>query len=189
MRLDAALPRSPLHPPKEGVMSRTTKADIQGFSLIELLLVVAGGVILLGSAVPALNTMLDQYRIRMTAESIVSQLQFARMKSVSSNEPFRVNFPAAQRVFQVETSGGNLVAGPFSLARGVVWNSTDSGDEVTFPGRYVTFLPTGNVALSGNGSAGRAKLIGRTGVRIDIVVSTGGVIRQTQPYDNPPAPF
>lgn len=151
-------------------------------------MVVAGAVIVLGIAIPVVDTAMDGYRVTLAAQAITSQLQFARMKSVSSNESFRVSFPSG-RVYQVETSTGDIVAGPFSLPVNINWNTVDAGDGITFPGRYVQFTPTGNVATSGPGSAGRAKLISRGQVRVDVLVDIGGVIRQTQPYHNGSPPF
>jgi len=156
--------------------------DRSGFSLTELAVVLLGGMILLAAGVPVLNTTMDQYRLVLTAQSITNQLQFARMKAVSSNEAFRVNFPAGQEIYQVETDAGVVVAGPFNLPHGVRWNSVDGGTGITFGGGFVTFLPTGNVPTSGNGTAGSAKIINESGIRIDVVVSTGGAIRATPSY-------
>ncbi len=159
-----------------------------GFSLLELCLVCAGAVILLAAGVPMLNTAVNQFRLTLVGQNIATELQFARMKSVSSNESFRVNFPAGQRFFQIETAAGGVIAGPFWLPDGVNWNTVD-GPDVTFGGRFVLFSPTGDAASVGDGSAGRVKIINRFGNRIDIVVDPGGIIRQTRVYPSPPAPF
>lgn len=164
-------------------MSRQT-----GFTVTELLMVLAGVMILLGIGLPIVTTTMDSYRLTLAAQGVTSQLQFARMKAVSSNESFRVSFPSGTQ-YQVETSAGNVVAGPFTLPRNISWNTVDGGEGVTFPGGYVSFTPTGNIASSGNGSAGRAKLISTERVRVDVVVETGGVIRQTPPYNSASPPF
>jgi hypothetical protein len=75
------------------------------------------------------------------------------------------------------------------LPRGVTLNTTDGGDGVSFPGDEIVFYPTGSLPVSGTGSAGRVKLIGRTGMRIDIVVDGGGMTRLTPTYKSPPAAF
>jgi len=160
-----------------------------GFTIPELIIVIMVSLVLLSIAVPAVNSIMDHYRVVLTAQTISSQLQFARMKSVASNESFRVNFPAGQRLYRVEDSSGNVIAGPFYLPKGVDWNSVDSGSGITFQGNYVSFTPTGNIPTSGNGSAGRAKIINQSQVRVDIVVSSGGVIRQTPAYKTATAPF
>ncbi len=161
----------------------------EGFSLIELGVVLMGGLILLAAAVPVVTTAWNQYRLVLAAQSVSAQLQHARMKSVSSNESFRVHFPSGQNVYQVETSTGTVMSGPFSLPPYVSWNNIDTGTAVSFPGRYVSFLPTGNIPTSGNGSAGRVKLINPSGYRIDIVVVSGGVIRQTPAFRTATPPF
>ncbi len=160
-----------------------------GFTLVELCMVIAGGVILLAIAVPVLDTVMNGYHLTLAAQSIVTHIQFARMKSVSSNESFRVDFPGGQRFYQIEASDGSVVAGPFWLPGDVAFNNTDPGAEVTFGARFVSFSPTGDVPAAGPGSAGRVKVISRSGGRIDIVVGTGGIIRQTPVYKAPPAPF
>jgi len=161
----------------------------RGFSLTELVVVLFGGMILLSIGVPILGTTLDQYRVVLAAQSVTNQLQFARMKAVSSNEAFRVNFPSGTGDYRVETSTGDIVAGPFTLPQGIQWNTEDGGAGVTFPGRFVVFSPTGSVPAAGNGATGRAKLINQSGVRIDIVVAVGGSVRATPTYKSPPAPF
>ncbi len=172
------------------MVSRHISKEEVGFSLTEIVLVIFGGLVLLTIGVPVVNTALDQYRVVLAAQNIANQLQFARMKAVTSNEPFRVNFPAGQNSYQVETPAGVLVSGPFFLPDGIRWNTVDSGAGVTFPGRFVLFQPTGNLppALQ-NGSTGRAKLINRSQYRIDIVVSTGGSIQLTPAYRTSTPPF
>ena len=165
-----------------------------GFTLTEIVIVMFGGLILLAIGVPVLNSTLDQYRLVLDAQNIASQLQFARMKAVSSNEPFRVDFPAGQDDYRVETidlvsGNANLVSGPFFLSQGIQWNTVDTGTGVTFPGRFVVFLPTGNVQPTGNGSAGRVKLINRSQIRIDVVVDLGGTVRITPTFRNATPPF
>ena len=147
-----------------------------GFTVLELCAVLAGMIILLGAAVPMLDNVINQYRFTLVAQNIATELQFARMKAVSSNESFRVNFPANQRFYQVETNAGDPIAGPFWLPDGV--NIT----EVTFGGRFVSFSPVGDASTVGNGSAGRVKIVSRLGKHIDIIVGTGGIVRQTPVY-------
>ncbi len=168
---------------------RLMRRDEEGFSLTELGAVLMGILIMLVAAVPVVSTSWNQYRLILAAQSISAQLQHARMKAVSSNESFRVHFPGGQNTYQVETSTGAIIAGPFFLPRSVAWNDSDTGSAVSFPGRYVSFRPTGNIPTSGDGSAGRVKLISASGYRIDIVVEGGGGIRQTPAFKTTTPPF
>jgi Tfp pilus assembly protein FimT len=160
-----------------------------GFSQMELLLVLAGGSILAAMALPSLSTMLDSYQTVFAAQEVATELHYARLKAIQSNESLRVSFPSSTSTFRVELEDGTVLKGPFYYPRGIGLNTSDDGGAVTFPGNYVIFNPDGSVPASGNGSVGRVKLISRNGLRIDIVVSRGGIIRQTAAYKRPPAPF
>ena|SRR5438093_3545619 len=158
------------------IQAAKSRSKEAGFSLTELVLVIVGGTIIMVAATPALTRVLDSYRVVLAAQGIASQLQFARMKSVSSNESFRVEFPSGTNQYLVSSgaAGGEVIAGPFFLPRNISWvgvpfNAT-SGKAV--------FLPTGNVPAGGNGSAQIQNAAGRT---FTIAVDIGGVIRQTSP--------
>jgi Tfp pilus assembly protein FimT len=160
-----------------------------GYSLAEVLVVLCCFIIFAGIAVPELDTMMDQYGITMAAQQLAIQLQSTRMKAVASNEPLRVHFLPSSNTYRVETSTGALHTGPYSLPRGTTFNRTDTNTPITFSGQYVSFLPSGNVPTSGDGSAGRVKLISRTGIRIDILVTSGGMVRSTPTYKTATPPF
>ena len=94
---------------------------------------------------------------------------YARMKAVSSNEEFHVNFPNGMNYYQVESDSGSVIAGPFYLPPGVNWNNGCGGTDVSFGGKFVDFLPAGNIPLSGHGSAGRVRIVNTAGSKIDVV--------------------
>jgi prepilin-type N-terminal cleavage/methylation domain-containing protein len=79
----------------------------RGFSLIELMLVVAVVAIVGVIGIPAINNMLPSLRVSSSARAVERQLQTARLKSVSSNRPIRVRFncPAADQYRMVELIG------------------------------------------------------------------------------------
>jgi prepilin-type N-terminal cleavage/methylation domain-containing protein len=160
-----------------------------GFSLMEILVVLMAASILAAIGIPVMSTVIDQYNLVLAAQGVSSQLQFARMKAITSNESLRVNFPASTRQYQVELSDGTIFKGPFFYPKTIRPNNVDSDTPITFPGSFVAFQTNGTIPTSGNGSAGRVKLINQAGMRIDIVVSSGGVIKQTPTYKQPPAPF
>jgi len=156
-----------------------------GFSLIEILIVLAGAGIIAAVAVPGMTEMLNNYNSAFAAQEISTQLHFAKLKAISGNEAIRVSFPDANS-YRVELLDGTVLRGPYFYPKEIGINTGEGG--VTFPGNFVTFQSDGTVPATGNGSAGRVKLISRTGLRVDIVVGTDGLIRQTPPYhyDSPP---
>jgi hypothetical protein len=160
-----------------------------GFSLAEVLMVMCCATILAGIGLPVLGTMTDSYGLALTAQEITVELQYARMKAVTSNEPIRVHFLSTPPSCQIEADDGSLISGPYGFPPGIVLNTSDTGSAITFPGSYVTFLPAGSIPPAGDGSAGRVKIINRSGVRIDIVVSTGGMIRATPAFRISSPPF
>jgi Tfp pilus assembly protein FimT len=159
-----------------------------GFSLIEMMVVLCGAGIIAAMALPGLTNMQNNYNTVFAAQEIGTQLHFAKLKAISSNEALRVNFSNATS-YRVELSDGTLIRGPYSLPVGISLNTVDGGTGVTFTGSYVTFQPDGTVPVSGNGSMGRVKLISRDGLRVDILVDGGGLIRQTPSYKTSSAPF
>jgi len=156
------------------------------FSLTELALVLLGGMIILAAAVPAVNVLLDQYRVVLAAQAITSQLHYTRMKAVSSNESFNVFFDTTSNTYSVRDGANAIVAGPFFLPRNISWNTSGGGDPVAFDSDFVTFLPTGNVPATGPGSPvglnPSVKIVSTRGVQIDIQVALGGVVRQSKAY-------
>lgn len=160
-----------------------------GFSLLEILIVLAAAMVVLAMAVPVATTIIARNRLNLAAQQIVVQMQFARMKAISSNEIIQVNFPEGREAFQVQSAEGTIISGPFFLPRGLTWNAADGGTGLTFAGGYVAFQEAGDLPSAGNGSSGRVKLISDSGDRIDVVVRLGGLIRQTPVYTSPPAPF
>lgn len=170
-------------------MTRKSLNSNGGFSLTELLIVVAGASVLLSLAVPVVGTVLDQYSLIMAADQLATHLQSARLKAVSSNETFRLRFGPLARAYRIESEAGEVTAGPFWLPRGVSWNAADTGTAITFPGNFVAFLPTGSLPAGGDGSAGRVKIVNQTNRKIDIVVSSGGMISRTPTYQTTSPPF
>jgi len=158
-----------------------------GFSAPELMVVISVAAILIAVAVPSVNSTLNQFDLVLSAQQLASEIQYARMRAVASNETFRVRF--TDRNYQVELENGTIHAGPFSFPRNVLLNRADGGDPVDIPGDQILFLPTGSLPVSGTGSAGRVKLISREGLRIDVVVDGGGLVRLTPTYKSPPAAF
>jgi Tfp pilus assembly protein FimT len=159
-----------------------------GFSIIELLIILAGAAILAAIALPSLGEMTSNYNIIFAAQEIGTEMHFAKFKAISSNEAYRVRFPT-DNSYQVELSDGALIRGAFSLPPHVQPNTADTGHAVTFPGNYVLFQPNGTVPISGNGSIGRVKLISNNGLRVDVLVDSGGIIRHTPPYKGSTPPF
>jgi prepilin-type N-terminal cleavage/methylation domain-containing protein len=77
------------------------RQSCRGFSLTELLIVVAVGTIILTFAVPAMQASLAASRLQSSAIQLASELNFARTIAVSRNAIFEVRMNAGQRSFQI----------------------------------------------------------------------------------------
>jgi len=78
-----------------------------GFTLTELLIVVALFAIMAGIAVPLLINVADGIKLGQATRDVERELQAARLRAVSSNQPMRVRFncPAAGQYRVVELVG------------------------------------------------------------------------------------
>jgi prepilin-type N-terminal cleavage/methylation domain-containing protein len=63
-----------------------------GFSLVELVIVVAISLIVTAMAAPSVRQVLDNYRLNASGHDVASVLQQARMAAVQSNQPYYVQF-------------------------------------------------------------------------------------------------
>lgn len=85
----------------------TCLREDRGFSLIELLAVMAFAAIIFAMAVPSLRRQLDSMRLGEATRTVERELQSARLRAVTSNRRLRVrpNCPAAGSLRMVEVLG------------------------------------------------------------------------------------
>ena len=136
----------------ENLPARRRAAE-RGFSLIELIVVLAllGLVVLVG--MPALDDWLERYRVRTAAQNLAADMQLQRMRAVSRNRQHRITFDAANSqytLFESDGGGGWTQLGPVanSLPQGVTFSST-LGDpiQLAFGGNpdIAIFHPDGSI--------------------------------------------
>ena len=127
----------------------------KGFSLIELLIVIAILATILSMAVPNFNRYRDNANLREAAGEISGDIQLYKQSAIAENREYRVNF--------------NAVANTYTIQKQTAFNSTTYNDVITknvgagnanivmsnspsfFPGglTYVRLDPRGT---SGNGT-------------------------------------
>ena len=93
-----------------------------GFTVIELMVVLAVAVIVMGVALPNMMSWLPTYRLSAGARQLAGNLQLARMKAISQNTKYRLNFgvlPSTSYTFEKDDGGFATESGPFSLPNGI----------------------------------------------------------------------
>lgn len=76
----------------EAAIFKAKQKQPGGFSLMELLVVVAILALLVGLATPAINSTLRSSNLSATGQAVVDQLNFARQTALSRNLPVEVRF-------------------------------------------------------------------------------------------------
>ena len=93
-----------------------------GFTVIELMVVLAVAVIVMGVALPNMMSWLPTYRLSAGPRQLAGNLQLARMNAISQNTKYRLNFgvlPSTSYTFEKDDGGFATESGPFSLPNGI----------------------------------------------------------------------
>jgi len=104
-----------------------------GFSLIEMLTVIAIFSILCTLAIPGLFQWLPKHRVGSAARDVKSTLEFARANAIRTNADVTVSFDWANERLTVNSGGATLRTR--QLTGGVDLQDVDLGPAVTFNGQ------------------------------------------------------
>jgi general secretion pathway protein H len=144
-----------------------SKRGVRGITLIELAVVMAIIAIMGVFMAPAIGEWLDNFRIRQAARDIVSNLQFAKMKAISSRMEYRVSFNLADDTYMLEKNDGGW------QQEGSVFHVPRDVDiaSVTYDPPRVKFDP------DGTSSSGHITIDNKQGKQYKVVVYYTGRIR------------
>ena len=150
-----------------------------GFTVTELMVTIGVAGILMGIAVPSLLSWLPTLRLSSASRQVAADLQLARMRAISQNVPFGLNFAtngaSSYVVFRDSNNNtvfdaGELDRGPFSLPEGITVSAAMC---LVFQARG-TASSTGTITLQ-NGSATQGVVVSVVGrVKVDPAVHGGG---------------
>ncbi len=143
--------------------------SVNGFSLIELLLVVALVAIIASVTLPALNGTMSAYRLRASADIIASELDAARVMAISRGAVYEVHFNGNQVSVidpQESTDEKKAVRRPKTLEEGV-----------TVSGPVITFRPRGSAG------GGTIDVTNEKGIKASVTVAVSGKIQVTPVID------
>jgi prepilin-type N-terminal cleavage/methylation domain-containing protein len=160
----------------------------KGFSLIELITVVAVLVVLIGATVPYLGRYFARRQLETAGYALVQDLRRVQMSAISSRTNRKVQFVPGSNWYRFETEAGSLVLPP--KLDGLC--KRQLGGSVGFPrafGKYAPSSgyfggastnacpPSGVVVLTFNAfgrpceGGGRVTLMDRAGDRVDVIVT------------------
>lgn len=92
--------RSPLASPRNRLA--------QGFTLIELVLVLAIGIITTVIAIPLVSNIMFAYRLRSAVSSVTGFIQSARYQAISSGYAYQVVFNKAASTIQIQSDPNRI---------------------------------------------------------------------------------
>ena len=123
-----------------------------GFTVIELMVVLAVALIVMGVALPNMMSWLPTYRLSAGARQLAGDLQLARMKAISQNTKYRLSFgvlPSTSYTFEKDDGGFATESGPFSLPDGIEVTMISATSE--FQPRGTANTPSTITLQNGNG--------------------------------------
>jgi general secretion pathway protein H len=145
------------------------KRGERGVTLIELVVVMSIIAIMGVCLAPAIGEWLENFRIRQAARDIAANLQFAKMKAISSRMEHRICFDLANETYQLEKNDGGWTqqGSVFQIPKDV---DIDSAAGLGNPPR-IEFNPDGTC------SSGHVTIDNDKGKKFDIVVHYTGRIK------------
>jgi prepilin-type N-terminal cleavage/methylation domain-containing protein len=132
----------------------------KGFSLIELLIVIAVIMIMAAASFPMVQSTISYMRLRAAAASVSGTIQSTRYQAISSGFPYRVAFDSASGKFQVASDP--TASGTFGNVGSLVPFAGSGANVVLGASTTLQFSPSGKVTFTAGASPMVLTYSGRT---------------------------
>ncbi len=121
----------------------------EGFTLMEIMTVIAIIAIAASIAIPNVIGWFPKYRLRSGAEEIQSTLQLARLGAIKENTNAIVTFDTANHTYLASIDGQTIKSG--IMPAGIIIDSiTSPGSQIQFDSRGLANTSTGNILVKNN---------------------------------------
>ena len=163
-------------------VSKSHTPECRGWTLLELMVVVAIMGVLVKISLPTVQNTILAYRLSAAASSVAAAIQGTRYQAVMVGCPYTIAFNANSTTYQVQTEAISgtppACAGSFSNVGSAIPWATDGGVSLT-PSTTLQFSPNGTVTAT-TGTLSLALSNGSAGTRT-ITVSGVGNVKVTSP--------
>ena len=141
--------------------------NTKGFTLIELIVVVALVTVMSVMAFPTFAGWIARARLRDAARTVYSDMQLARIRAIETGAQWRISFAPEKGTYMVVDPGTDMILDTkddvekivnifetrkgisFGTAQGAIPGASEPADGVSFNGNRVTFLPIGSADRGG----------------------------------------
>lgn len=157
------LAKKPINPRKSPLFSSPHISREDGFTLLELIIVIALIGIISGIAAPQVSGVIPGYRVKSASQQIVSEMMLLKMRAINENRRHRIVFGSPDKShYKIQQDGNkdgdysdsvDTVIKTEALPTGVVFDTNASkrtsgdpmcSDAICFgPDNAVDFTPTG----------------------------------------------
>jgi prepilin-type N-terminal cleavage/methylation domain-containing protein len=145
--------------------NKNLRSSQQGFTYIELLMVLILIAIVAGIGYGAFNRMAINSSLRTAARDIASDFQLTRQRAMAENTNLTITFDSGNHAYTVPTPGGGTQIKTLASYRGAI-----TINSITIPGAAVVFTPRGTTTSL----PGDIFLINQRGSRATINVNATG---------------
>ncbi len=118
-----------------------------GFTLLELILVLAVIAVIAALTLPAFSSILNRMEQRSSVKEITTALHYARSKAVSAKIPIVFQAEFENNRYWLEEQQTGVVSETKFLSRGIVFREFFDGDDTTTDGLIsIVYFPRGNTS-------------------------------------------
>jgi prepilin-type N-terminal cleavage/methylation domain-containing protein len=117
--------------------------ESRGFTLIEMVMVVAIGLVVAAMAVPTVNKVMNTYRLRAAVSSVTGAIQTTRYQAISSGYAYQVVLKKTAGTLQVQSDPGRT--GTFANVGNAIPLTSSSIQVVLNADTTLQFRPSGLV--------------------------------------------